>query len=97
MPTKAFHGMDAYPLGMALTLPMYFTGDTQQLSNGNTFLLTNGATESRPKGSFSDILSLLSLLIKRSNSYWHPLKKKNICKESKHPIFFHFQHFSEVC
>lgn len=25
MPTQAFHHMDTYPLGMALTLPIYFT------------------------------------------------------------------------
>lgn len=89
--TKAFHGVDTYPLGMTLTLPIYFTWDTQQPSNGNTILLTNGATESRLKGSFSDILSQLSLLIKPSNSYWHPLR--NVCKESEHPLFFRFQHF----
>jgi len=94
MPTKAFHGMHAYPLGMALTLPIYFIWDTQQSSNGNTFLLLNAATESRPKGSFSDNHSQFSLFIKPSNSYRHLLR--NVCKEPKHAIFFCFQRYSEV-
>lgn len=92
---KGFSGAAACPPAMALTFPfiVHFTRDSWQPGNGNTFLATNGATESKTKRFFFRH-SQLSLLLKPSNSSWHPLR--NGRKESKHPIFFGFQHFSEV-